>query len=91
MLEGIDLNLSISSMDGLKLSANLNNRIIGGYKRSMKRQFKGNTEHKNALLKLIKHKGMMLQFEAAKRLNRADIKGTVQILEEGGKNQTSEG
>jgi hypothetical protein len=51
----------------------------------MKRKFTGNTEHTNALFKLIKFQGMMLQIDAAKRLNRKDIGTTAEKLEQEGK------
>lgn len=43
------------------------------------------TEHKNALVKLVKEKRMILQCDAAKRLNRDSINDTAKVLAEQGK------
>jgi hypothetical protein len=43
------------------------------------------TEHKNALIKLVKEKRMILQCDAAKRLNRDNINDTAKVLVEQGK------
>jgi len=43
------------------------------------------SEHRNAIIKLVKEKRMILQVDATKRLNKSDIKHTVKILVEQGK------
>jgi hypothetical protein len=43
------------------------------------------TEHQNAITKLVREKRMILQVEAARKLNKDNIKDTVKILVEQGK------
>jgi len=43
------------------------------------------TEHRNAIIKLVKEKRMILQVEATQRLNKSDIGYTVKILVDQGK------